>query len=86
MKKMDANRFGDAVDAAVIAASDRGHAISIRVAAAMLEAAGFNTADAHPYPLGGASMAVEAAANLRHDVSADIAAAMIAAARKTIAE
>lgn len=45
MKKMDANRFGDAVDAAVIAASDRGHAISIRVAAAMLEAARETIAD-----------------------------------------
>ncbi len=45
MKKMDANRFGDAVDAAVIAASDRGHAISIRVAAPMLEAARETIAD-----------------------------------------
>lgn len=85
VKKMDANQFGDAVDAAVIAASDRGHAISIRVAAAMLEAAGFNTADVHPESLGGASMAVEAAANLRHDVSADLAATMLEAARETIA-
>ena len=83
---MDANQFGDAVDAAVIAASNRGHAVSIRVAAAMLEAAGINNADGQPDLLGGVSMAVEAAANLRQDVSADLAAAMLEAARETIAD
>jgi hypothetical protein len=82
---MDANQFGDAVDAAVIAASNRGHAVSIRVAAAMLEVADLNTADGQTDSFGGVSMAVEAAANLQHDVSADLAAAMIQAARETIA-